>query len=177
VDLGDHALVGGVDDIEGLAFLALDELVVDEPGWAVSEDVQQLRPPNGGFWWRFFDFWSFTYRPVGCSYLPEVGVSSWTEVILKWFLLLSGRCYKQEAMAQQSVSYDGKREGNIVMPRGGAGLSRRKGTSKRNAPRCHGPPGMPVGGSDGGWLAALSTSVCSSTPLAGAWSRGLRRVG
>jgi hypothetical protein len=37
VDLGDHALVGGVDDIEGLAFLALDELVVDEPGRAVSE--------------------------------------------------------------------------------------------------------------------------------------------
>jgi hypothetical protein len=33
VDLGDHALVGGVDDVEGLAFLALDELVVDEPGW------------------------------------------------------------------------------------------------------------------------------------------------
>ena len=46
MDLGDHALVGGVDDVEGLAFLALDELVVDEAGWAVSEDVQELRPPN-----------------------------------------------------------------------------------------------------------------------------------
>jgi hypothetical protein len=29
-----------------------------------------------------FDLGWFTYRPVGCSYLPEVGVSSWTEVIL-----------------------------------------------------------------------------------------------
>jgi hypothetical protein len=55
VDLGDHALVGGVDDIEGLAFLALDELVVDEPGRAVSEDVQRLRGPIEGYRWRFFD--------------------------------------------------------------------------------------------------------------------------
>jgi hypothetical protein len=56
VDLGDHALVGGVDDIEGLAFLALDELVVDEPGRAVSEGcpsdcVDRLRE----YRWRFFD--------------------------------------------------------------------------------------------------------------------------
>jgi hypothetical protein len=56
VDLGDHALVGGVDDVEGLAFLALDELVVDEPGRRVSEDcssggVDRLRE----FRWRFFD--------------------------------------------------------------------------------------------------------------------------
>jgi hypothetical protein len=56
VDLGDHALVGGVDDVEGLAFLALDELVVDEPGWVVSEGcssgcVDRLE----GYRWRFFD--------------------------------------------------------------------------------------------------------------------------
>jgi hypothetical protein len=82
VDLGDHALVGGVDDIEGLAFLALDELVVDEPGRVVSEDVQWLRGPIERYRWRFFDLRSVTYRPVGCSYLPECGVSSWTEVIL-----------------------------------------------------------------------------------------------
>ena len=49
MDLGNHALVGGVDDVEGLAFLALDELVVDEAGWAVSEDVQELRPPKEDF--------------------------------------------------------------------------------------------------------------------------------
>ena len=83
MDLGDHALVGRVDDIEGLAFLALDELVVDEPGQAVSEDVRRLRGAIEGCRWRFFDLRSITYRPVGCSYLPECGVSSWTEVIVK----------------------------------------------------------------------------------------------
>jgi hypothetical protein len=41
VDLGDNALVGGVDDIEGLAFLAFDEFVVDEPGFRVSGSVQR----------------------------------------------------------------------------------------------------------------------------------------
>jgi hypothetical protein len=63
---------------------------------------------------------AFTYRPVGCSYLPEVGVSSWTEVILGRCVVFGG-IVKQEAMAQQGVSYDGGEERNIVMPRGRRG--------------------------------------------------------
>ena len=59
MDLGDHALVGGVDDIEGLAFLTLDELVIDEPGRAISEDVRELRGPIEGYRWRFFGLGSF----------------------------------------------------------------------------------------------------------------------
>jgi hypothetical protein len=56
VDLGDHALVGGVDDVEGLAFLALDELVVDEPGRTVSEGCSSGCVDRfEGYRWRFRD--------------------------------------------------------------------------------------------------------------------------
>ena len=48
MDLGDDALVGGVDHVEGLAFLAFDELIVDEAGGGVSEDVGAEPTPMGG---------------------------------------------------------------------------------------------------------------------------------
>jgi hypothetical protein len=39
VDRGDDLLIGRVQGLEGLAVNALDELVVDEPGASISNDI------------------------------------------------------------------------------------------------------------------------------------------
>ena len=68
LDGADDLFVGGVDDLEGLAVDGLDELVVDEAGDGLSAP-HSLHA-------RVINDQHYTYRPVGCSYLPECGVSS-----------------------------------------------------------------------------------------------------
>lgn len=106
MDRGDDGLVGGVDDLEGLAVNTSDKLVVDEANrnepWSAfffSHTATVRRHQERG-----------TYRPVGCSYSPVNGVLRVAEVAI---------VVKQSIGIQLGVSRKGCLRGKSVQSRTG----------------------------------------------------------
>jgi hypothetical protein len=115
VDRADDALVGGVDDLEGLAVDTFDELVVDEPAGRNSSASGQrsmgtiAASRNSTRW---LGPGRATYSPVGCSYSPECGVLSLIDVMLAPFYVKSIQGYQvMSRRRQRRVSLGAAGEG------------------------------------------------------------------